>query len=119
MLAVQVVNYRTRTYLERCLSTVDTDLTRSGLEYEINLLENDSGESLYDLAAGFEHCRAFVAQKNLGFGAGHNLLGQQDPGPVHLDSNPDVELMLGTTTVCATRSCCADDEGERSEAGHS
>ena len=59
--AVQVVNYRTRRYLERCVETVVSDLAGSGLEYEINLLDNASGEDLDDLAARIPGCRAFTA----------------------------------------------------------
>ena len=50
-IAVQVVNYRTRRYLERCVDTVVSDLEGSSLAFEINLLENASGEDLGDLAA--------------------------------------------------------------------
>ena len=45
-LAIQVVNYRTRRYLERCVETVVADLAGSRLPYEINLLDNASGEDL-------------------------------------------------------------------------
>lgn len=93
ILSVQVVNYRTRTYLERCLTTVVADLERSGLEYELNLLDNDSGERLDDLSARFPNCRTFVAQRNLGFGAGHNLLARKTGASYLWILNPDVELV--------------------------
>jgi GT2 family glycosyltransferase len=92
-LAVQIVNYRTRSYLERCLATVIADLERSGLDYEVALLDNDSGESLDDLAARYARCRAFAAPTNLGFGGGHNLLARQTEAPYLLFLNPDVELV--------------------------
>ncbi len=98
-LAVQIVNYRTKRYLERCLATVVPDLERSGLSYEVNLLENCSGESLVDLAAGLERCRAFTAPRNLGFGAGHNVLASKTAAAHLLILNPDVELMTPETAV--------------------
>jgi N-acetylglucosaminyl-diphospho-decaprenol L-rhamnosyltransferase len=91
-LAVQVVNYRTRRYLERCLETVVADLDGSGLEYEINLLDNASGEDLSEVAARFPRCRAFTAERNLGFGGGHNLLAIKTEASYLLILNPDVEL---------------------------
>src|ERR1700733_11877901 len=91
-LAVQVVNYRTRRYLERCLESVVADLEGSGLEYEINLLDNASGEDLSELAARFPGCRAFAAERNLGFGGGHNLLAIKTEASYLLILNPDVEL---------------------------
>jgi hypothetical protein len=38
LIAVQVVNYRTRRYLERCVDTVVSDLVGSSMAFEINLL---------------------------------------------------------------------------------
>src|SRR2546421_2295251 len=93
MLAIQLVNYRTRTFLEKCLATVVSDLQRDGLDHEINLLDNDSGESLADLAARIPRCRAFDAPRNLGFGAGHNLLADMTTAPNLLVLNPDVEFL--------------------------
>jgi GT2 family glycosyltransferase len=92
LLAVQVVNFRTRRYLERCVETVVADLPASGLKHEINLLDNASGEDLSDLAERFAGVRAFVAPENLGFGGGHNLLAAKTDAPYLLILNPDVEL---------------------------
>jgi N-acetylglucosaminyl-diphospho-decaprenol L-rhamnosyltransferase len=95
-LAIQIVNYRTRRYLERCLQTVVSDLGAAGvggLDYEINLLDNASGEDLESLAAGFSNCHAFAASENLGFGGGHNLLAERTEAPHLLILNPDVEVV--------------------------
>ena len=40
LVAVQVVNYRTRPYLERCVDTVVSDLVGSSMAFEINLLDD-------------------------------------------------------------------------------
>jgi GT2 family glycosyltransferase len=91
--AIQVVNYRTRRYLERCVETVVSDLHGSSLHYEINLLDNASGEDLADLAERTPNCRAFTAETNLGFGGGHNLLAGKSAAPYLLILNPDAELV--------------------------
>jgi GT2 family glycosyltransferase len=96
---VQVVNYRTRSYLERCLATVVPDLERSGLDFEINLLDNASGESLDDLGARVPACRTFQAPNNLGFGGGHNLLASKTQAPYLLILNPDVEFLFPDTAA--------------------
>jgi N-acetylglucosaminyl-diphospho-decaprenol L-rhamnosyltransferase len=96
-LAVQVVNYGTRSYLEKCLGTVVADLDRSEIPYEINLLDNASGEDLDDLAQTLPACRAYSASRNLGFGAGHNLLAAKTPAPYLLILNPDVEFVSPAT----------------------
>jgi GT2 family glycosyltransferase len=99
MLAVQIVNYRTRRYLERCVETVVSDLAADGLGYEINLLDNASGEDLEDLAERFAGARAFTAPDNLGFGGGHNLLAGETDAPYLLILNPDVELVAPRTVA--------------------
>jgi GT2 family glycosyltransferase len=97
-IAVQVVNYRTRSYLEKCLETVVANLAGGGPRYEINLLDNASGEDLSDLADAIPACRAYTAPRNLGFGAGHNLLAAKTAAPYLLILNPDVEFASPDTT---------------------
>lgn len=63
------------------------------MRYEINLLDNASGEDLSDVAARFSGVRAFGAQTNLGFGGGHNLLSGETEAPYLLILNPDVEVI--------------------------
>jgi GT2 family glycosyltransferase len=96
-LAVQIVNYHTRSYLERCLATVAADLGQGGLGYEINLLDNASGEDLTDLAARNPGCRAFQSATNLGFGGGNNLLATKTDAQYLLILNPDVEFLFPDT----------------------
>jgi N-acetylglucosaminyl-diphospho-decaprenol L-rhamnosyltransferase len=98
-LAVQVVNYRTRRYLERCIETVVSDLDASGLAYEINLLDNASGEDLGDFAARYTGGRAFTTEVNLGFGGGHNLLARKTDAQYLLILNPDVEIVAAGTVA--------------------
>ena len=91
-LAVQIVNYRTRGYLERCLASVLADLDGAGLDYEVNLLDNASGEPLDDLAAAHPRVTADAAPRNLGFGAGHNRLARATEADYLWLLNPDIEL---------------------------
>ena len=79
------------------MPTVVSDVEGSGLTYELNLLENASGECLDDFAASFAACRTFVASRNLGFGAGHNLLSRQTDASYLLILNPDVEFVASDT----------------------
>ncbi len=96
--AVQVVNYHTRSYLARCLATVTADLQRGPLEFEINLLDNASGEDLTDLGRRFPSCRTFTTASNLGFGGGHNVLASKTEAPYLLILNPDVEFLFPDTS---------------------
>ena len=99
MLAVQVVNFRTRRYLERCVETVVADLDSSGLPHEINLLDNASGEDMGPVAERFAGARAFASAENLGFGGGHNRLARETRAPYLLILNPDVEVRARGTVA--------------------
>jgi GT2 family glycosyltransferase len=112
-LSVQLVNYRTRRYLERCLTTVVDDLECSGLDYQLGVLDNASGERIDDFSARFPNCRTFVAQRNLGFGGGHNFLASETDAPYIWILNPDVELVSPNT---ATRLLDALKNDERAKA---
>ena len=70
--AVQVVNYRTRRHLQVCLEAVLADLAGSGLEHRVLVLDNASGDDLSDLARAHPEVAFETAERNLGFGAGHN-----------------------------------------------
>jgi len=93
-LAIQIVNYRTRPELERCLPTLERDLAGSGLAYEVHILDNHSGDDLSDLPDSFAHCHVHASPRNVGFGAGHNLLARRSGAAGHLlILNPDVEFI--------------------------
>ena len=91
--AIQIVNYDTREYLERCLASVYRDLDDAGFLYEVNLLDNASGDELGDLAGRYPGCAAETAPENLGFGGGHNLLATRTDAERLLILNPDTELV--------------------------
>ncbi|HEV3228409.1 MAG TPA: glycosyltransferase family 2 protein [Solirubrobacteraceae bacterium] len=97
-LAIQIVNYRTRGYLERCLSALERDLDHSGLSYEVHVLDNDSGDDLTDLPARFARSHVHQSPTNVGFGAGQNLLARRSKGDHLLILNPDVEFIQPDTT---------------------
>jgi N-acetylglucosaminyl-diphospho-decaprenol L-rhamnosyltransferase len=96
-LAVQVVNYRTRRQLEPCLETVLRDV--ADLDCRVFVLDNASGDDLSPLAARFPSVTFETAERNLGFGAGHNrLAGRHDAGAL-LVLNPDARFVEPATAA--------------------
>ena len=67
------------------------------MAFEINLLDNASGEDLDDLAVRVPNCRTFTAPTNLGFGGGHNLLAAETDAQYLFILNPDVEFLFPDT----------------------
>jgi GT2 family glycosyltransferase len=91
VLAVQVVNYRTRRQLEVCLESVLEDI--AGLSARVFVLDNASGDDLTDLAARHPAVAFETAESNLGFGAGHNRLATRHDAAALLLLNPDTRFV--------------------------
>ncbi len=100
-LIIQIVNYKTKKYLGECLTTLLADLKNSTLKYAIFILDNDSGDNLSDLEKkyrGHGKISFYASEKNLGFGAGHNVLSKKAKSRYILILNPDVKFIEEKTT---------------------
>lgn len=100
-LVIQIVNYKTKKYLTDCLNSVLEDLKDTNLTYQINILDNDSGDNLSDLEKEYAKTgkvNFYQSEKNLGFGAGHNLLAKKVQSRYLFLLNPDVEIIEPDTT---------------------
>ncbi|WP_320670236.1 glycosyltransferase family 2 protein [Patulibacter defluvii] len=92
-LVVQIVNFRTRSYLERCLDGLLDELAASGIDHRVLVLENGSGDDLADLVAGHgDRVELVLSADNLGFGGGHDLLAAHEDSPFLCCLNPDVAI---------------------------
>ena len=97
--AIQIVNYRTRRHLEACLPTVLADLSDSGLDARVLVLDNASGDDLSALAARHPQVEFADAEQNLGFGAGHNALAERHDAMAILFLNPDARFIEPRTVA--------------------
>jgi GT2 family glycosyltransferase len=97
--AVQVVNYRTAGHLATCLRSVLDDVAPSGLATGVFVLDNASGDDLTKLARRYPEACFSTAERNLGFGAGHNRLAEQHDADAVLLLNPDAELVEPATVA--------------------
>ena len=93
-LAIQIINYKTKKYLKNCLDDLLIDLRTSDLNYEINVLDNDSGDNLLDLEEKYSKNKIHFhySTRNLGFGDGHNFLAKKATSKFILILNPDIKL---------------------------
>ena len=88
-LAIQVVNYRTRAHLEACLPTVLPDAP----DARVLVLDNASGDDLSELTARHPEVEFVAGERNVGFGAGHNLLAARHDAAALLFLNPDTRFL--------------------------
>jgi N-acetylglucosaminyl-diphospho-decaprenol L-rhamnosyltransferase len=87
--AIQVVNYRTRAHLEACLPSVLADAPSA----RVLVLDNASGDDLSELAERHPEVEFVASERNLGFGAGHNLLAARHDAAALLFLNPDTRFV--------------------------
>jgi GT2 family glycosyltransferase len=121
--AVQIVNYRTRDHLGPCLRALRADLGARGRGARVLVLDNASGDDLAGLAAEHPEAEFHVAERNLGFGAGHNRLATLHDAPVLLLLNPDTVLaqpgtVAGLRAVLAEPGVAAAGPQLHDETGH-
>ena len=88
--AIQVVNYRTREHLEACLPT---RARRRAAAARVLVLDNASGDDLSELAARHPEVEFVHGERNVGFGAGHNLLAARHDAAALLLLNPDTRFV--------------------------
>lgn len=94
-LAIQIVNYKTKAFLNPLLESIVQDVATSKLKVEINILDNASGDNLDDIGKKWHlhDVHIYTANKNKGFGAGHNLLSTKTKAKLLLILNPDLLLI--------------------------
>lgn len=100
-IAIQIVNYNTINYLSSLLPDIIRDLSDSFLHYEINIIDNNSNDDLTGLIEKYRNINIHVlrSDKNVGFGAAHNLLSNGTKATYLLILNPDIRFIQDNTIV--------------------
>lgn len=98
---IQIVNYKTKSYLGACLESLVRDVEHSGLQYTIAILDNASGDVLSDMKEKFPGQPIEIIQndKNVGFGAGHNILAKNAAAEYLFFLNPDTRIIEPNTVA--------------------
>jgi hypothetical protein len=86
-ISIIIVNYKSKDKLITCLDSISkSDL--AGLNYEVVVVENNSGDDLSDLS--YPNTKVIISPDNLGMGGGNNLGIKNSTGEFILISNPDI-----------------------------
>lgn len=91
--SVIVVNWKVRELLRTCLSTLLADTRLPAHEWELFVVDNDSGDGSVEMvAAEFPQAQLIANRDNLGFGAANNQAFERARGEYLLLLNPDTEV---------------------------
>jgi GT2 family glycosyltransferase len=97
-LSIIIVNYRSKDKLANCLRSLEAaDL--SGIDHEIIVVENNSGDELADLIRNFNQIKLINSRINLGMGGGNNLGIRKSSGQFILIANPDLVFSVNAIKV--------------------
>lgn len=92
-ISIIIVNYKSKDKLTTCLNSISqADL--AGLNYEVIVVENNSGDDLSDLS--YPNLKVVISPDNLGMGGGNNLGLKNSTGEFILISNPDIIFEMDT-----------------------
>jgi hypothetical protein len=91
-LSIIIVNYNSRVYLERCLSSVFAKLKNQN-EWEVIIVNNGNERELLGLKDFFPKIKIRQNQRNTGFGGANNLGAQMAQGELLFFLNPDTEMV--------------------------
>lgn len=106
-LSIQIINYNTASYLERCLEGVVKDLGEASFNWRVLILDNNSRDDLTPLQRRYDlpdqQFEFHYSPRNLGFGGGHNYLANKSESDAILILNPDIEFTQPNTLerLCA------------------
>jgi GT2 family glycosyltransferase len=97
-LSIIVVNYKSKSKLENCLASIFSFDLKS-INYEIIVVENNSGDDLSNLTNSYSNIKIIVSIKNLGMGGGNNLGIEAARGEYILVLNPDTVITKDAISV--------------------
>jgi GT2 family glycosyltransferase len=90
-LSIVIVNYQSRSYLQKCLASLFQ--FNLGIDFEIVIVNNDEKEGLDEIKEKFSSAVLINSPKNKGFGSACNLGVQISQGDLLLFLNPDTEIL--------------------------
>jgi len=100
-LAIVIVNYNSRSFLEGCLRSLQGE--NAGLDIEVWVVDNASQDDSMDMAREkFPHVRLIENEENVGFAAANNRVLRQTEARYALLLNNDVVIRAGALKAMVT-----------------
>ncbi len=91
--SVSIVTYNSAEHIDRCIDSLGP--AAGGLSWEAIVVDNASPDDTVARLRKRRDARIVASERNLGFGAGHNVAFRQAEGRYFLCFNPDASLKPG------------------------
>jgi len=89
MVSISIVTYNNDKIIEKCLQNIFQNINNT--DFELIIVDNNSSDSTVSIIEkDFKNVRLIKNNKNIGFGAAHNIAIKLGRGKYHLVLNPDI-----------------------------
>lgn len=96
-LSVVITTYKTRELVRRCIESVMKDCERAGVDHEVIVIDNASGDGTVEMIRdGFPQVKLIANDRNVGPARAYNQGIRAASSPFILLLNSDVEVLDGT-----------------------
>jgi hypothetical protein len=89
MISISIVTYNNDKIIKKCLQNIFKNINNT--DFEIIIVDNNSSDSTVSIIEkDFKNVRLIKNNRNIGFGAAHNMAIKLGEGKYHLVINPDI-----------------------------
>jgi GT2 family glycosyltransferase len=89
MVSISIVTYNNDKIIKKCLQNILKNINNT--DFEIIIVDNNSSDSTVSIIEkDFKNVRLIKNNRNIGFGAAHNIAIKLGEGKYHLVINPDI-----------------------------
>jgi GT2 family glycosyltransferase len=89
MVSISIVTYNNDKIIKKCLQSIFKNINNT--DFELIIVDNNSSDSTVSIIEkDFKNVRLIKNEKNVGFGAAHNIAIELGKGKYHLVINPDI-----------------------------
>lgn len=89
MVSISIVTYNNDKVIKKCLQNIFQNI--NNIDFELIIVDNNSSDSTVSIIEkDFKNVRLIKNNRNIGFGAAHNIAIKLGRGKYHLVLNPDI-----------------------------
>ena len=94
-----IVTYNNSETIEKCISSILEETKDKSYDFKLYIYDNASSDDTVDIVSRFPEVKLIKADKNSGFGHGHNYIIRRVRSDYHFVINPDISFLQQKDTL--------------------